>query len=142
MDWQSCFPEKELLEKATTIKRFEYSPLGKELEAQSDIAKKQNKKLDNTYEFDKIIKKEKPTFKKYNRLNLIYYSKCNTKTFNSIFLTSKHPILLSFYSNLNEFNNLNPQKEITKEKKALYNEYVETYFDEFKPLSDAQICPH
>ena len=130
------------------MKRFENSPLGKELEAQSDIAKKQNKKLDNTYEFDKIIKKEKPTFKKYNRLNLIYYSKCifykyyNTKTFNSIFLTSKHPILLSFDSNLNEFNNLNPQKEITKEKKALYNEYVETYFDEFKPLSDAQICPH
>ena len=73
------------------MKRFENSPLGKELEAQSDIAKKQNKKLDNTYEFDKIIKKEKPTFKKYNRLNLIYNSKCifyknyNIKTFNSIY---------------------------------------------------------
>ena len=31
---------KDLLEKAVTIKRLEYSPLGKELKAQTDIAKK------------------------------------------------------------------------------------------------------
>ena len=31
---------KDLLEKADTMKRFEYSPLGKELKAQTDIAKK------------------------------------------------------------------------------------------------------
>ena len=30
-----------MLEKAATIKRFEYSPLGKELKAQTDIAKDQ-----------------------------------------------------------------------------------------------------
>ena len=30
---KDVLPEKELLEKATTIKRFEYSPLGKELKA-------------------------------------------------------------------------------------------------------------
>ena len=53
-----------MLEKAATTKRFEYSPLGKELKAQTDIAKKQYQKLDDTYEFDKIIIKEKPTFKK------------------------------------------------------------------------------
>ena len=63
------------MEKDATTKRFEYSPLGKELKAQSDIAKKQYEKVDDTYEFDKIIKKEKPTFKKYNRSNLIYNSK-------------------------------------------------------------------
>ena len=34
-------PEKDLLEKAATLKRFEYSPLAKELKAQADIAKKQ-----------------------------------------------------------------------------------------------------
>ena len=39
------------------MKRFEYSPLGKELKAQTDLAKKQN-------EFKKIINKEKPTLKK------------------------------------------------------------------------------
>ena len=139
-------PEKELLEKATTIKRFEYSPLGKELETQTDSAKKQYQKLDNTYEFDKIIKKEKPTFKKYNRLNLIYNSKSifykyyNIKTFNSIYHKTSDCAFV--YSNFNEFNNLNPQKEIIKEKKALCNEYVETYFDEYKTISDAQICHH
>ena len=48
-------PEKEFLEKATTIKRFEYSPLDKELKEQIDIAKKEYQKLDDMFEFDKII---------------------------------------------------------------------------------------
>ena len=52
------------------MKRFKYAPLGKELKAQTDIAKKRNQKLEDTFEFDKIIKKKK-TFKKYNRSNLI-----------------------------------------------------------------------
>ena len=52
------------------MKRFVYSMLDRELKAQTDIAKKQYQKLDNTYEFDKIIEKEKPTLKKYDRLNL------------------------------------------------------------------------
>ena len=60
---KGVLPEKDLLEKAATIKRFEYPLLGKELKAQIEIAKKYQK-LDNSYEFDKIIKKEKPTFKK------------------------------------------------------------------------------
>ena len=33
--------KKDLLEKAATIKRLEYSPLGKESKAQTDIAKNQ-----------------------------------------------------------------------------------------------------
>ena len=49
------------------MKRFEYLPLDKESKLQTDIAKRQYQKLDNTFEFDKIIKKEKPTLKKYNR---------------------------------------------------------------------------
>ena len=32
---KDVLPEKGLLEKAATIKRFEYSPLGKELKAQT-----------------------------------------------------------------------------------------------------------
>ena len=51
--------EKYLLQKAATVKRLEYSPLDKELKAQTDIAKKQYQKLDNTYEFDRIQKKQK-----------------------------------------------------------------------------------
>ena len=134
------------------MKRFEYFSLGKELKAQTDIAKEQYQKLGNTYEFDKIIKKEKPIFKKCITLNLIYNSKFsfyeyyNVKKFNCLSLTSKYPILLSFCSNLNKFDNLNPQKKSTKEKKAtvydntseLDNLYLEIYFDEYKALSGAK----
>ena len=59
--------EKDLLEKSATMERFEYLPLGKELKLQTDIENKPYQKLDGTYEVDRMIKKEKPTFKKYNR---------------------------------------------------------------------------
>ena len=105
---------KDLLEKAATVKRFEYSPLGQELKKQTSVAEKQYKKLDNTFEFDKIIKKEKPTLKKYNRSNLTYDSKYsfyphyNIKNFNKMSLTLKYPILFLFYNELKKFNSLNP----------------------------------
>ena len=50
-------PEKDLIKKSATIKRFHYFPLGKELKVQTEIAKNQCQKLDGTFEFDKIIKK-------------------------------------------------------------------------------------
>ena len=64
---KNLFPGKDFLENSATIIRFEYLSLGKPLKAETDIEKKQYKGLDDTYEFDKIIKIEKPTFKKYNR---------------------------------------------------------------------------
>ena len=56
---KDVLPEKDLLEKVTSMKRFEYPPLGKELKAQTDVAKKFYKKLDNTFEFHEIIFKRK-----------------------------------------------------------------------------------
>ena len=53
MTGKDVLPEKDLLKKAATFKRFEYSRLSKELKVQTDIAKK-HKKLDDTYEFGKI----------------------------------------------------------------------------------------
>ena len=54
--------ENDLLEKAATMKRFEVKQLSlqlsKELKAETNIAKKQYRKLDDTYEFDKIIIKK------------------------------------------------------------------------------------
>ena len=38
------------------MKRFEYSPKGKYLKAQTDTRKKQYQTLSDTSEFDKIIK--------------------------------------------------------------------------------------
>ena len=75
MSRKDVLPEEELLEKAATMERFEYSLSPKELKAQTDIARKQYQKLDNTYGLDKIIKTGKPTLKKYNRSNIIYSSK-------------------------------------------------------------------
>ena len=73
-DWHNVLLEKDLLEKAAAMKKFEYSLLGKELKKQSSVAEKQNQIFDNDYEFD-IIKKEEPAIKKYNRSNLIYHTK-------------------------------------------------------------------
>ena len=86
------------------------------MKKQTDIAEKQYKRLDKTYELDKIIKKEKPTVKKYNRSNLIYDSKYsfyeyyNIKNFNSLSHESKYPFLASCYNELNKSNSLKPQK--------------------------------
>ena len=38
MNGEDALPENELLEKDATVKIFEYSPLGIELKAQTDIA--------------------------------------------------------------------------------------------------------
>ena len=50
---KDVLPEKDLLDKAATMKRSEYLLLGKELRSQTDIAKKQYQKLEDSYEFDK-----------------------------------------------------------------------------------------
>ena len=55
-------PEKELLEKAVTMKRFKYSPLDKELKAETDIEKK-TLKLNDNFGFAKIIKKKNQQLK-------------------------------------------------------------------------------
>ena len=51
-------PEKDLIKKAATIKRFEYSPLRSELKKQIDVARKQYQRLDKVYKFDKNEKDE------------------------------------------------------------------------------------
>ena len=61
-----------MLEKAATMKRFEYLPLGRKLKAQSDIAKEQYEKLDDTYEFNRIFTKEKLTLENYSKSDLMY----------------------------------------------------------------------
>ena len=61
------FYPKDLLEKAAALKRFEYSPLGRELKRQTSVPEKQYQKLDNTYKSDKITKKEN-----YSKSNVIY----------------------------------------------------------------------
>ena len=71
MTGKDVLPEKDLLEKAPALKRFEYSPLGKELKAQTDTAKKQYYKFDDTNEFDEKINKKSP-LKNCSKSDLTY----------------------------------------------------------------------
>ena len=50
---KDVLPEKYWLEIAATLKRFEYSPLGKELKKQTNVEEKQYRKFDNAFEFNK-----------------------------------------------------------------------------------------
>ena len=65
-------PEKELFEKAATIKRFEYSPLGKELKKQTSVAEKQYQNFDNVFESDKIQEDKTKSRKSRTKSNLVY----------------------------------------------------------------------
>ena len=108
-------------------------------------------KWDEIYEFDKIIKKEKPALKKYNKSDLIYdsrysiYSYLNITNSISISPESKYPILLLVYTELNKINNLKLQKGHTKEKKRtlyntsseLYSTYLGIYFGQHMAFPDA-----
>ena len=116
-------PEKSIVKKAATIKKFEYLPADSELKKQTSIAEKQY----NYYKFDKneykTIEKETSVGKIYNRSNLMYDSKQRSyeysiiKNLNNFYPKSKQPNLASFYNDLDKFNNLNPRKGRTKEKK-------------------------
>ena len=53
MTGKDVLPEKYLLEKAAAWKRFEYSPLGKELKTQTSAAEEQCQKLDKIFESNK-----------------------------------------------------------------------------------------
>ena len=50
---KDVLPEKDLLGKAAANKRFEYSPLGKELRKQTSVAEKKYQKLGNAFESNK-----------------------------------------------------------------------------------------
>ena len=63
MTSKDVLPEKCLLEKAATMKRFENLPLSKELKEQTDIAKKQYQGLNKFFKSDKKV--EPITIKKY-----------------------------------------------------------------------------
>ena len=85
-------PEKDLLEEAATMKKFEYSSLGKELKAQTDITKKQYQVLNNFFKYD--VKREPVTITKYKTSYLDIT--VNTVFTNIIVIVKK---LITFLSN-------------------------------------------
>ena len=59
---KDVLPEKDLLEKAAALKRFEYSPLGSDLEKDTSVAERKSSELNKSFEKEELlrIKKEKP----------------------------------------------------------------------------------
>ena len=51
MPGKDVLPEKDLLRKAATIKRFQDLPFGSELEKQTDIVKRQYQRLNKFHRF-------------------------------------------------------------------------------------------
>ena len=77
MTGKDVLPEKDLQEKAATMKGFEYSPLGKELKKKS-VAEKQYQSFDKVFNHDKKeepvkIKKDGPLT--IDKLSLFYNNK-------------------------------------------------------------------
>ena len=67
-----------MLEKAAATKRFQYSPLGKEVKKQTSVAEKQYQEIDKIFNHDEkeepiTIKKEEPL--KTDESSLVYDSK-------------------------------------------------------------------
>ena len=65
MTGRDVLPEKDLLGKAAALKRFEYSPLGKELKKETSVAEKHFQIFDKIFNYDETeepvkIKKEGP----------------------------------------------------------------------------------
>ena len=88
----NVLPGTDLLEKAVTMKRFEYLTSGKELEAQTNIAKKQYQNLSFS------------TLENYSKSNLMYNTDhsfdkyyCDSKKFNNLSYKSKYSFLAKFF---------------------------------------------
>ena len=151
---KDVLPERELLEKAATMKRFEYSPLGKELKAQTDIAKKQYQGLDKAFISNKNIKIVNEWLIKnikniseifiYSRLSLYSYS--DDKKFDRLPFKSKYSYLLIFYDELQNLFKMKPLnlgqiKEKVKNYNTaseLCNKRFENYCNEYNELSDVK----
>ena len=61
MTAKNVLSEKYLPEKAATIKRFEYSPLGNELKKETSFAEKRYQKFENVFESNKRKKTKQKT---------------------------------------------------------------------------------
>ena len=87
-----------MLEKAAAIKRFEYSPLGKELKKQTSVAEKQYQKFNNDFESIKKEEDKRKSKRSRSKSNLVYnnyftfYKYHNIKDFSKRSFDSKRII--------------------------------------------------
>ena len=145
---KNVLPKKDLLQKAATLKRFQYS-----LKAQTSVAEKQYQGLNKLFKPDE---KEEPVATDIekseitNKSNLMYHNKYsfseyrNFKKCSDFSFMTKYDRLLSFYHRLNNFRNLTPRIVKTKLKKKsvfknaanLYNTLLTIYFKDYNSFID------
>ena len=76
-----------MLEKATALKRFEYSPLRKELKKQTSVAEKQYQDFDKVFNHDEnkqTVKIEKEELLTTAELSLIHNNKYSFSEFKNV----------------------------------------------------------
>ena len=79
--------EKDLLEKAAALKRFEYSLLAKELKKQTSVAEKQYQDFDKVINYDEIeepLKTEKEEPLTINESSIFYNNKYTFNEFKNV----------------------------------------------------------
>ena len=129
MTGKDVLPEKDLLEKAATMKRFEYSSCVKELKKQISVAEKQYQSFDNVLNHDEKekepvkIKKEEPLT--INESSLFYNSKYTFSEFKNVAkyedksLKPRYKSLTLFKQRLKEFKRFTPKTVKTRMKKKI-----------------------
>ena len=107
MTGKHVLPEKDLLEIAAALKRFEYLPLSKELKKQTSVAEKQYQDFDKVINYDEIeepVKTEKEEPLTINESSIFYNNKYTFNEFKNVekyvnksFTPRYDNNLLSFY---------------------------------------------
>ena len=120
MNCKDVSPKKDLPEKTATMKRFEYSRLGKELKEQTSVAEKQCQSFDkviNHDEKEKPVKIEKERPLTTDELSLFYKNKYSFIEFKNVgkymddSIVSRYNYLALFKEQLEEFKRFIPQKQ-------------------------------
>ena len=130
MSGKDILPEKDLLEKAAELKKFQYLPLGEELKAQNSAAEKQNKKLDKVFESHK---KEEKIIKVRAKTNLVYSKDFTFYKYHNINEFAKRSFLFK-KEDLTEFKDTTEMFHYDTEKSKPNNE------DQEKDLEKKKKC--
>ena len=156
MTGKDVLPEKDLLEKAAALKRFEYLLLGKELKKQTTVAEKQYQDFDKVFNYDEKeepleIEKGKPLT--IDESSLFYNSKYAFNEFKRVekyakkSVTARYDnILILFYQRLREFVKFTPETVKIKAKKdivykkarKLYSKLPSIYFNDYNNTTNEQ----
>ena len=135
------------------MKRFEYSPLGKELKKQTSVAEKQYRSFDKAFNHNEKeepvkIKKEGPLTT--DESSLFYNNKYSFIEFKNIgkymddFLVTRYiNYLAPFKQRMEEFKKFTPGKAKTKAKKKnnakkLYSILLSIYYNDYNDITDKE----